>query len=63
MGQYQYTSDLTEFMNGFLKDHPQVAAERLINRGKLWDVALNHEEQQDFKRAALPAKPYAYQSE
>ena len=58
---YQYQSDTTQFLNQYLQENPEVAAERLDTRAILWDVELSPEEQADFAAAALPKKPYAYQ--
>ena len=58
---YQYQSDITQFLNQYLQENPEVAAERLDNRAILWDVELSPEEQSDFAAAALTKKPYAYQ--
>lgn len=58
---YHYQSETTQFLNQYLQQHPDVAAERLENRALLWDVTLNAEEQQNFEAAKLPKKPYAYQ--
>ena len=58
---YQYQSDITQFLNQYLQENPEVAAERLDNRAILWDVELSPEEQSDFAAAALPKKPSAYQ--
>ena len=58
---YQYQSDTTQFLNQYLQENPEVAAERLDNRAILWDVELSPEEQADFAAAAQPKKPYAYQ--
>ena len=45
---YQYQSDTTQFLNQYLQENPEVAAERLDNRAILWDVELSPEEQADF---------------
>ncbi len=58
---YHYQSETTQFLNQYLEQHPEEAEQRLTNRGLLWDVALNAEEQAGFEAAALPKKPYAYQ--
>ncbi len=60
---YNYVSDFTKFMNEYLEKNPEVAAQRLENRGTLWDVALNPQQQADFEAAELPKKPYAYQAD
>ncbi|AUZ04418.1 MULTISPECIES: DUF3460 family protein [Vitreoscilla] len=58
---YNYQSDFTKFMNEYLEQNPDVAAERLTNRAKLWDVTLKNEEQADFEAAELPKPAYTYQ--
>lgn len=60
---YNYQSDATKFINEYLETHPEVAEQRLKNRGLLWDVELNPEEQAAFEASKLPKKPYAYQPE
>lgn len=57
----KYQSDATQFLNEYLKKHPEEEAKRLNNRNLLWDVELNPEEQAGFEAAKLPKKPYAYQ--
>lgn len=59
---YNYQSDFTQFMNEYLEKNPDVAASRLTNRGKLWDVKLKDEEQADFEAAELPKPAYTYQT-
>ncbi|WP_274571380.1 DUF3460 family protein [Neisseria leonii] len=58
---YHYQSDATRFINDYLEQNPQEAEQRLKNRGILWDVAVNPEEQANYEAAKLPKKPYAYQ--
>lgn len=58
----KYQSDTTQFLNELMEQNPEWVEERLKNRGLLWDVTLNPEEQKAFAAAALPKKPYAYQS-
>lgn len=57
----KYQSDATQFLNEYLRQHPEEAEQRLKNRHLLWDVELNAEEQAGFEAAKLPKKPYAYQ--
>ena len=59
---YNYQSDFTKFMNEYLEQNPDVAAQRLTNRAKLWDVTLKSEEQADFEAAELPKPAYTYQT-
>lgn len=56
-----YVSEFTKFMDDYLRQNPEVAEERLILRGTLWDVDLKADEQKGFKEGKLPPKPYAYQ--
>lgn len=60
---YDYQSDATQFLNQYLAQHPEEAEQRLHNRGLLWDVELNPEEQAQFAAAAIPKKPYTYQTD
>lgn len=57
----KYQSDVTQFLNQYLEQHPEEAEQRLKNRGLLWDVTLNPEAEAGFEAAKLPKKPYAYQ--
>ncbi len=59
---YNYQSDTTKFLNEYIGQHPEEAEQRLKNRGLLWDVELNPEEQEDFAAANVAKKPYAYYS-
>ena len=58
---YDYQSEATQFINDYLEKHPEEAKRRLENRGLLWDVELNPEDEANFAAAKLPKKPYAYQ--
>lgn len=58
---YHYKSEATQFLEEYIKQHPEEAKQRLKNRGLLWDVELNPEEQAGYEAAKLPKKPYAYQ--
>ncbi len=60
---YAYQSDATRFLNDYLEKHPEEAARRLENRGKLWDVELDPEALEDFEAAKVARGAYAYQSE
>lgn len=59
----QYQSDTTKFLNDLITNNPELEEERLRNRGLLWDITLNPEEQQAFAKSALPRKPYMYQAD
>ena len=58
---YNYQSDTTQFLNELIKNQPELETERLANRGLLWDVQLNADEQKGYQEARVPKKPYTYQ--
>ena len=58
---YDYQSDATQFLNKLMEDHPELQTERLTNRGLLWDVNLNADEQKGSEEAKIAKKPYTYQ--
>ena len=60
---YNYQSDTTQFLNEFIKEHPQEAERRLQNRNLLWDVELNADEQKAFAESRIAKKPYTYQAD
>lgn len=57
---YDYKSDATRFLDHLVADRPELAQERLANRGLLWDVELKPEEQAGFEAAKVAKKPYTY---
>ena len=57
---YDYQSEATQFLNKYIEEHPQEAEQRLKNRGILWDVELNPEDQEGFAAAKIAKKPYTY---
>lgn len=60
---YNYQSDTTQFLNEFIKQHPEEAEQRLKNRRLLWDVELNADEQKAFAESRIAKKPYTYQAD
>ncbi|MFC2506331.1 MAG: DUF3460 family protein [Kingella sp. (in: b-proteobacteria)] len=58
---YNYQSDATQFLNKLMEEHPELQTERLANRGLLWDVNLNADEQKGYEEAKIAKKPYTYQ--
>ena len=59
---YHYKSEATQFLEEYIEQHPEEAKQRLKNRGLLWDVELNPEEQADFAAGKIAKKPYTYYS-
>lgn len=57
---YHYQSDATQFLNRLIEEKPELEQQRLENRGLLWDVELNPEEQKNFEAAKVAKKPYTY---
>ncbi|WP_308021081.1 DUF3460 family protein [Neisseria bergeri] len=57
---YHYQSDATQFLNRQIEEKPELEQQRLENRGLLWDVELNPEEQENFEAAKVAKKPYTY---
>ena len=60
---YNYQSDATQFLNKLIEDHPELQTERLANRGLLWDVQLDADEQKGFEAAKVAKHPYTYQAD
>jgi hypothetical protein len=56
-----YVSEFTKFMDGFLEQHPEVDTERRELRLKLWDTALDLDDQRRWRESRVPQKPYVYQ--
>ena len=59
---YNYQSDATQCLQKYIEEHPEEQERRLQNRGLLWDVELNPEEQADFAAGKVAKKPYTYYS-
>ena len=59
---YNYQSDATQFLHKYIEEHPEEQERRLQNRGLLWDVELNPEEQADFAAGKVAKKTYTYYS-
>ncbi|UXY14370.1 DUF3460 family protein [Chitiniphilus purpureus] len=62
--QTQYVSEFTQFMQGYLHDHPDVARGQVEGRALLWDKApINLEERQRNQASRIAQKPYPYQAD
>ncbi|HGO7540841.1 TPA: DUF3460 family protein [Neisseria meningitidis] len=57
---YHYQSEATQFLNRLIEEKPELEQQRLENRGLLWDVELNPEEQENFEAVKVAKKPYTY---
>ncbi len=59
---YKMESDATAFLRQLVKDRPELQERRLKNRGILWDVKLDREAQDGFKKGRVARTLYPYQS-
>ncbi|GHD62976.1 MULTISPECIES: DUF3460 family protein [Jeongeupia] len=60
----QYVSEYTQFMQGYLKDHPDVAKGQTEGRALLWDKApINLDERERAAESNVPQKSYPYLTE
>ncbi len=58
-----YTSDITQFITELKQQHPNLEAEQLAGRARLWDKAVDRSESLEFAEAHLAQKPYVYQTD
>ncbi|HSC81878.1 MAG TPA: DUF3460 family protein [Chitinolyticbacter sp.] len=60
----RYVSEFTQFMQGYLNQHPDVARGQVEGRALLWDKApINLDERSRSTVSNVPQKPYPYQPE
>jgi len=59
----KYVSDFTQFMNGYLQQHPDVAQGQVEGRALLWDKQVDRDFQRDAQASRVKQKPYVYQAE
>lgn len=57
-----YTSGITEFLSDLKTQQPSLEAEQRQGRSIWWDKKLDRSEQQEFRDAKVPQKPYVYQT-
>jgi len=57
-----YQSDITRFLAQYKQEHPDAEQRQRDGRARLWDVRLDAEQQEGFRAARVPQKPYVYQS-
>jgi hypothetical protein len=56
----EYISEFTEFIDGFLTEHPEVIADQHQGWKIFWDKKVDFDEMAHIKQATVPAKPYVY---
>ncbi len=57
-----YTSGITQFLTELKTQQPRLEAEQRQGRSIWWDKKLDRSEQQEFRAAKVPQKPYVYQT-
>ena len=57
-----YTSGITDFLTDLKTRKPSLEAEQREGRSIWWDKKLDRSEQQEFRAAKVPQKPYVYQT-
>ncbi|MBU4612903.1 DUF3460 family protein [Achromobacter sp. GG226] len=58
-----FESDITQFINQLKKDHPSLEQDQREGRARLWDRKIDADQQDEFRAARVPQKPYVYQTE
>ena len=56
----QYVSDATNFINGFLKQHPDIIQKQKALRDTWWDIELDSKEQKEYQDSRIKLDEYAY---
>jgi len=57
-----YQSEITEFLQQYKTQHPDVEARQREGRARLWDKRIDPELQEGFRAARVQQKPYVYQT-
>ncbi|MFH4355015.1 MAG: DUF3460 family protein [Neisseriaceae bacterium] len=57
---YHYTSEFTQFIEGFLNDQPVEREKRIKNRRRLWESDTASAELAQFRRAECAKQAYTY---
>lgn len=58
----QYTSEITQFLQKFKTEHPDVEQRQRDGRARLWDRPQDPELVEGFKQARVRQNPYVYQN-
>ena len=58
-----YTSEVTDFINQIKAERPELEQGQQEGRALLWDKQINREHAAQARAAAVPQKPYVYQTE
>ena len=57
-----YQSEITQFLQQYKTQHPDVEARQREGRARLWDKPQNRELAKEFKAGSVPQKAYVYGS-
>jgi hypothetical protein len=58
----QYTSEITQFLQKFKTENPDVEQRQRDGRARLWDRPQDTELTEGFKQARVRQHPYVYQN-
>ena len=59
----QYTSEITQFLQKYKSEHPDVEQRQRDGRARLWDRPQYPELNEAFKQARVRQNPYVYQND
>lgn len=59
----QYTSEITQFLQKYKSEHPDVEQRQRDGRARLWDRPQDPELTEAFKQARVRQHPYVYQND
>jgi Protein of unknown function (DUF3460) len=59
----QYTSEITQFLQKYKSEHPDVEQRQRDGRARLWDRPQDPELTEAFKQARVRQTPYVYQND
>ena len=58
-----YESDVTQFLQQLKQQKPELEAQQRAGRALLWDKKVDRRLWREYRAAAVPQKPYVYQTE
>ena len=61
IGHGGYVSEFDQFLNSYLKQHPEVEEDQMRGWYIWWDRRLNLDELEKERKDTVPAKPYQYE--
>ncbi|RCX09761.1 DUF3460 family protein [Extensimonas vulgaris] len=58
-----YESEVTQFLKQLKQQKPQLEEQQRAGRALLWDKKVDRSLWREYRAAAVPQKPYVYQTE